>query len=228
MAIAFDKSDKDCSSCHSLTNEEAGKLLKISDAKVSESQIKGLWQITGIMNGRNVKGYLDYGKKNVVVISQIIPVDMIGKAPKPKVLDVTKIPLTGTILMGDAKAKHKIIVFDDVDCPYCRKLHKEIKKVLAKRNDIAFYIKLYPLPMHPEAYKKSQSILCEKSLEYLDLAFEGKAVPEPTCDTKAVDENIALAKKLGISGTPGIIMPDGRLISGYIPAEKIYELIDGK
>jgi len=35
-----------------------------------------------------------------------------------------------------------------------------MKKVVSERKDIAFYIILYPLPMHKEAYGKSKAIIC--------------------------------------------------------------------
>jgi thiol:disulfide interchange protein DsbC len=87
---------------------------------------------------------------------------------------------------------------------------------------------MYPLPMHKTAYDKAKTIICEKSLSLLEDAFEGKTIPPPQCKTSVVDENIALAKKLGISGAPAIVMPDGRLISGYRDAKTLIELIDKK
>jgi thiol:disulfide interchange protein DsbC len=103
-----------------------------------------------------------------------------------------------------------------------------MKQVVKERKDIAFYIKMYPLPMHKTAYDKAKTIICEKSLSLLEDAFEGKTIPPPQCKTSVVDENIALAKKLGISGAPAIVMPDGRLISGYRDAKTLIELIDKK
>jgi len=97
--------------------------------------------------------------------------------------------------------------------------------VIAERKDIAFYIKLYPLPMHKEAYAKAKAIVCEKSLALLEKAFEQKPLPKPKCETSAIDENIKLAAKLGISGTPALILPDGRLIPGYKDAKSIISLI---
>ena len=38
-----------------------------------------------------------------------------------------------------------------------------MKKVLEKRKDIAFFIKMFPLPMHKNAYDKSKAILCGKN-----------------------------------------------------------------
>ena len=80
--------------------------------------------------------------------------------------------------------------------------------------------------MHKEAYGKSKAILCENSLELLDAAFEGKPVPDAKCDSKELDSNIETAKKLGITGTPGIILPDGSLIPGYLESDALIAAID--
>ncbi len=104
-----------------------------------------------------------------------------------------------------------------------------MKKIVEKRKDIAFYIKLYPLTrIHPAAYEKSKTILCEKSLKLLEDAYEGRQLPKPKCEAKEIDENIKLASELGISGTPAIILSDGMVIMGYLTAEKLIELIDSK
>lgn len=103
-----------------------------------------------------------------------------------------------------------------------------MKKVISERKDIAFYIILYPLPMHKEAYGKSKAIMCEKSMELLEAAFEKKPLPAPSCETKIIDENIKLAEKLGISGTPAVIFPDGTLVPGFLEAEAIIKQIDKK
>ena len=97
-----------------------------------------------------------------------------------------------------------------------------MKKILEERKDIAFYIKLYPLTkIHPEAYEKSKAIVCEKSLALLEDAYQKKPVPKATCDTKVIDENIRLAGKLGISGLPLLILPDGKTIPGFVDAKTL-------
>jgi thiol:disulfide interchange protein DsbC len=101
-----------------------------------------------------------------------------------------------------------------------------MKKVLEKRDDIAFLVMLYPLPMHKDAYKKSKTVICEKSLSLLDDAFDQKPLPEPSCETTAVDDIIALAKKLGITGTPAMILSNGNLVPGYKDADSLISLID--
>ncbi|MCL4537133.1 MAG: thioredoxin fold domain-containing protein [Nitrospirae bacterium] len=103
-----------------------------------------------------------------------------------------------------------------------------MKKVLEKRKDIVFYIKLFPLKMHKDAYWKSKSIVCNKSLNMLEDNFENKPIPKTDCDTKEIDNNIKLAESLGITGTPTMIMPDGKIYSGAMPADKLIEMINRK
>jgi thiol:disulfide interchange protein DsbC len=103
-----------------------------------------------------------------------------------------------------------------------------MKKVIEKRKDIAFYLKLFPLPMHKDSARKSKAIMCENSLAMLDDAFAGKPIPDPKCDTKVIDENLKLGEKLGINGTPNLIFPDNTLVPGAIDANKIIESVDKK
>jgi thiol:disulfide interchange protein DsbC len=103
-----------------------------------------------------------------------------------------------------------------------------MKKIIEKRKDIAFYVKLYPLSFHKDAYWKAKSILCGRSLKLLEDCFEGKKIEKSECDTAEVDDTIKLAESLGIRGTPAIILPDGRLRIGALPENELIDLIDGK
>jgi thiol:disulfide interchange protein DsbC len=62
----------------------------------------------------------------------------------------------------------------------------------------------------------------------LDDAFARKPIPDPKCDTKVIDDNINLAQKLDINGTPNLIFPDGTLVPGAIDADKIIQTVDKK
>jgi thiol:disulfide interchange protein DsbC len=101
-----------------------------------------------------------------------------------------------------------------------------MKKVIEKRKDIAFFIVMYPLPMHKGSYEKAKAIVCEKSLSLLNDAFEGKPLPAPKCETTAIDDNIKLAETLGIRGTPAIILQNGAIVPGYKEADALISLID--
>jgi thiol:disulfide interchange protein DsbC len=100
-----------------------------------------------------------------------------------------------------------------------------MKQIIAERKDVAFYIKLYPLKMHPGAYEKSKAIVCGKSLSLLELAYDKKPLPKATCETTVIDDNIKLAERLGINSLPSMILPDGRVIPGYRDAEALKALI---
>lgn len=221
----------DCVGCHSLDKAEAAKILKTDKfgAKVTDiksAPVKGLWEVEITRGGKTFDVYVDFGKKYLMQNVSFVSLDSIGKRPPLKKVSLKDIPLDNAIVVGNPKAKHKIIVFDDPDCPYCAKLHKEIKKIVSERSDVAFYIKLFPLPIHPDSYNKSKAIVCAHSAKMLEDAFAGKKLPEPTCETDEIDNNLLLGEKLGIHGTPGIIFPDGRLLPGFVPAEVLLELID--
>ena len=93
---------------------------------------------------------------------------------------------------------------------------------------MAFYLVMFPLKIHPGAYNKAKAIVCEKSLALLENSFAKKQLPEPKCRTTVVDENLKVAEKLGIRSAPTLVMPDGRVLSGYMDANALKELIDRK
>lgn len=226
----------DCRSCHELQKKEAEAIVKklnpvLTVLDVKQAPVKSLWQIE-VDAGEGKRGpiFLDYSKKNLLIVQQIIPVESVGKPAQQRKITFSKLPLKEALVMGSKTAKKKIAVFTDPDCPYCRKLHEEMKKVLASRKDVAFYVFLRPLPMHKDAFKKSETILCEKSLTILDEAMAGKPVSDPSCSTaKAqVEKNIALAETFEFRGTPTMVREDGLVNPGYLPADQLTSWIDGK
>jgi thiol:disulfide interchange protein DsbC len=100
-----------------------------------------------------------------------------------------------------------------------------MKKVIEKRKDIVFFIKMFPLPIHKGSYDEAKAIVCEKSLALLDDAFAKKPLPAPKCDTKAVDDNLMLGEKLGIRGTPAIVLSNGIVLPGYKDADSLIAVI---
>jgi thiol:disulfide interchange protein DsbC len=88
---------------------------------------------------------------------------------------------------------------------------------------VAIYVMLFPLPMHPGAYDKCRTVLETRSLELMDKAFDGQDLPKPTKDSSkaAIDEIIKFANANGISGTPTMVMPDGKIEVGMRDAETL-------
>jgi thiol:disulfide interchange protein DsbC len=225
----------DCKQCHALENKDAERILKQVEpsgviTEVKLSPVGGLWQVDADVNGQRGIFYIDFGKKNILLGQdiRIVPIKGVGNPAPEKKVDFSKLPMKDAIILGPKQARKKVAVFTDPDCPYCRKFHQEMKQLLAKRKDVAFYIFLRPLAMHKDAYKKVQAILCEKSLKLLDDAFTGKPLPEPACSKEPVDKNIALADSLGFSSTPTIVRDDGTVMTGYLPADRLSAWIDKK
>jgi len=241
-ARAFDRSgcEMDCQKCHTLTNQEMKEILrdlKAPDAeilKVQASPIRGLWEVTISNKGKPALFYVDFSK-NFIVSGSIIEVktgknktmERVTKLQEDRRVDFSKIPLNRALVMGDAASSKKVAVFTDPDCPFCEKLHKEMQKILQEKKDIAFYILLYPLASHKDAYWKSKSIVCSRSLKMLEEAYAHIGIPKLECDSKDLDSAIKIAEALGITGTPTLVLPDGRIHTGMMPAKQLIEFING-
>jgi len=235
-AAAFRKEARapgDCTECHKLTKEEAGKILgKVVDNVVGVVQgpFPGVWEVDVARDGRIYPLYLDYSLKYLFSGQFIRLSDMANltglRSTDLNRVDVSTIPLKNAIVVGNRSAKKKIVVLTDPTCPYCVKLHAEIKKAAGKDADTAFYVMPYPRnPKDKATYQKCLAVVCGKSEKLLDDAYAGMEVPAPTCKSTAVDETMKLADRLKIQGTPTMILPDGRMISGYMEAEALLALI---
>ncbi len=241
QAWAFGGCEEDCAKCHSLSTEEAQKILNKLGAleakalEVKMSPVKGLWEVVVDDKGQNGIMYVGFSK-NHVIAGPIIEVEaglnktqesfeQLNQQPA-RYVDASKIPLEPALVLGEKDARYKVAVFTDPDCPYCAKAHEEMKKVVAERKDIAFFLKFMPLSFHPDAFWKSQSILCKGSLQWLEDNFAKKEIPKPDCDNKPeVEANIRIARELDITGTPTLVLPDGLVVRGVKDAKTLIELV---
>ena len=242
FAMAKEGCGGECTSCHTLTEKDATEILKKTGSTVisiKQSPARGLFELLVEREGQKGIILMDYGKKHliqgmVVDIEKLQPVfahQQNIQPPKQRTsLDVSTIPTANAVIMGNPKGSKKLYVFDDPDCPYCRSGHAELKKLAKIAPDLAIYIMLFPLPMHPGAYDKSRIIVETKSLDLLNKAFEGKDVPKPKKESsrKAIDEIIKFANDNGISGTPTLVMPDGKIEVGIPDAESMKKMLEGK
>lgn len=225
----------ECASCHSITVQEAGTLLKgigvVKDVK--PAPVRGLYEVTFEQQGNKGVAYLDYGKKYIIAgqafdIASRQPVGAnVPAAKQQERLDPATLSTSDALVMGNPKGKKKLFVFTDPECPYCAKMHGELKKLVESEPDLAIYVKLFPLRMHPKAYDKARVIVAEKSLELLENSFAGKALPaaKEATPKKPVDDTIRFAAAAGISATPTLVLPDGRIIPGYRDAAAMRQLL---
>lgn len=149
-------------------------------------------------------------------------------ANKPMTVDLTKLKPEGSLLLGKKGSKKTIVVFTDPQCPWCKKLHEEMKKAVETDSTVAFSIRMLPLAIHQGAYDLCKSVVCAGTMAALEDAFAGKKLPPTSCDGKSLEETIAFVRANGISSTPTLVMPDGKIVPGFRKAEELLELLSKK
>lgn len=185
---------------------------------IKPSPIPGL---TEVVMGENV-AYVDASGRYFLfghVYDMQEGVDLTARTqPSPAAprIDFAALPLADAIVNVQGSGKRKLAVFSDPDCPYCQRL----AQALAKVEDVTIYTFLMPLDeLHPEARKRSAAVWCAKdrSAAWLDLIERGISPKGgktgKDCDTP-MDRNLALASKLGVTGTPAMFSEDGRRMAG--------------
>ncbi|HEY9200361.1 MAG TPA: DsbC family protein [Gammaproteobacteria bacterium] len=121
------------------------------------------------------------------------------------------------------EVKHTITVFTDIYCPYCVRLHNEVEQYLSNGVKVRYIFVPFKGPKSVEA---SVSVWCAKDQnEALSLAKAGEDIEQRSCNNP-VKKHQALAAALGIRGTPAIMLENGQLMPGYVPAAKLIEQLN--
>lgn len=242
VLAATDHGVSTSASCYKPTEKEATELIKKTGGTVTsvkQSPVKGLIELQVEKNGQKGIIYMDCSRKYLMQgmvfdREKLEPVTAhkldLPQPKQPTFIDVNLIPTKGLVVMGNPNGSKKLYVFTDPDCPYCRRAHEELKKLANIAPDVVINIVLFPLPMHPGAYDKARAVVEIRSQEILDKAFEGKDVPKPEQENskKIIDENIKFANANGISGTPTVILPDGKVELGVRDGETLKKELEGK
>jgi len=132
------------------------------------------------------------------------------------------VPVSKMIVFSPKEKKRHITVFTDLDCGYCRKLHKEVSEL----NDAGIEVRYLAFPragIGSDSHKKFVSVWCNDDQQVaLTAAKLGQSVASATCDNP-IEENYNLGLQVGVRGTPTIIFDDGTVTPGYIPAARLIE-----
>lgn len=136
------------------------------------------------------------------------------------------LPLDFAIKTVRGNGKRKVAVFSDPDCPYCKRLEKDIANV----TDVTIYTFLYPIPsLHPDATRKSKAIWCAPNRQkaWDDYMLRGVLAADKSCDTP-IDEIQAVGQKYKMNGTPTLVFADGRVVPGAISTSDMETYLNGK
>ena len=134
------------------------------------------------------------------------------------------LPLNNALKTVKGNGARKLVVFSDVDCPYCRKFEAELAKV----DNITVYTFLYPIEgLHPKAVQTSKQIWCapDRNKAWDEYITRGTVPSNDGKCANPVDATIALGGKLKVGGTPTLVFANGVRVPGMVPAVQLERLL---
>nr|MBV6631369.1 DsbC family protein [Oceanococcus sp. HetDA_MAG_MS8] len=120
--------------------------------------------------------------------------------------------------------KYVITVFTDIDCGYCRKLHREMAEYNKRGITVryAFYPRSGP---NTPSFQKAEAVWCaDDQNEAMTTAKMGGEVSGDNCENPVMAQYEA-GQAVGVRGTPAVILPDGSMQPGYLPAERLLSVL---
>ncbi len=125
--------------------------------------------------------------------------------------------------------KSVVTVFTDVDCGYCRKLHREVPRL----NELGITVQYLAYPRagiytdqkrskFTGSYKKLKSVWCDadRPAAMSKAKATGFIKENLNCDAP-IEAQLLLGEKFGVRGTPALVLQGGQLIPGYMPANEL-------
>ena len=132
----------------------------------------------------------------------------------PERVDFAQLPFADAITTVRGNGQRKLAVFSDPGCGYCRQLEPE----LAGLDDVTVYTFLVPF----QGSAKPIAIWCAadrvQAWQRYMLQGDGSLLGLSPCE-HPLERNLALARKLGVQGTPTLIWADGSRTDGYVGRE---------
>lgn len=225
VAAAASVSD---STAATITKNLKANLPDLAIDKIESTPLPGIYEID---SGRKVF-YVD-ATGNYALIGNLL--DLTSKTSLTEQrsnqlnqIDWRKLPTDLAITRVKGNGTNKIAIFTDPDCPFCKRLEAE---TTSKLKDVTIYYYLFPLAIHPNAASDSKKILCAENPESAMIAFmaHGQSLGKNnTCDN---GKKLAQMQDVGtnlvqVTGTPTIILPNGKIVSGLVPADALSRMID--
>lgn len=223
-------------SIHVLAEDRAGKLVEnlkslrpdIPIENVASTPIPGIYalELAGgtVFYGTEDGRYLFAGDLYELREDDLVNLAEAGRTEKRKRL-MADVPVKDMIVFSpDGPTRAAINVFTDVDCGYCQKLHQEVPQL----NDMGIEVRYLAYPragVGSRSYQKIVSAWCaadpNKALTRLKAR---QPIPDATCPNP-VAEQFQLGREMGVNGTPAIVLEDGSMLPGYMPAQELAEAI---
>ena len=197
-------------------NERIPQLTKIDEVRTTPMQ--GLYEVrvgTDVFYTDAQGNYLIQGELIDTQARRNLTEDRIKALTAVKFSDL---PLNDAIKVIQGKGERQIAVFADPNCGYCKRFERDMQSV----DNVTMHVFLIPI-LSPDSVEKSRNIWCAKdqAKAWQDYMLKGEKSTSATCDTKALERNLAFAHKYKITGTPTIIFTDNTRVPGAISAKDV-------
>jgi thiol:disulfide interchange protein DsbC len=136
---------------------------------------------------------------------------------------LSAVPESSMVVFAPAAPKYTVTVFTDVDCQYCRALHKQIAEYnrLGVKVRYMFYPRTGP---NTASWAKAEQVWCSADRRAaLTAAKLGQPLKAAVCKPNPVADEYALGQAIGLTGTPGIVTESGELLPGYSPPDELLQ-----
>ena len=128
------------------------------------------------------------------------------------------------IIFAPEKTEHTLTVFTDVDCGYCAKLHSQ----MAELNDYGIKVRYLAFPragIPSENYDRMVSVWCADDVqEAMTRAKLHRQVTTKKC-ANPVRDHFNMGQLVRVNGTPTLILEDGQIYPGYLPPDRLIQLL---
>lgn len=129
------------------------------------------------------------------------------------------------VFAAKGETRAYVNVFTDTTCGYCRKLHNEIAKI----NELGIEVRYMAYPregLDSKGYHQLVTAWCSKDRQgAMTQMKNGEAISQIACEGNPVAKHYQIGQELGVSGTPALILADGRLLPGYVPAVDLARML---
>ena len=131
------------------------------------------------------------------------------------------------VIFEPKEAKHTVTIFTDIDCGYCRKLHSQIDEY--NKQGIRIRYLFYPRAgVDSPSYRKAVAVWCaDDRNQAMTLSKAGKKVEQKECENPVAD-HYELGQRMGVTGTPALVLDDGEILPGYIPPDRLGSYLNYK
>ena len=197
-------------------NERIPQLTKIDEVRTTPMQ--GLYEVrvgTDVFYTDAQGNYLIQGELIDTQARRNLTEDRIKALTAVKFSDL---PLNDAIKVVHGKGERQIAVFADPNCGYCKRFERDMQSV----DNVTMHVFLIPI-LSPDSVEKSRNIWCaqDQAKAWQDYMLKGEKSTSATCDTKALERNLAYAHKYKITGTPTIVFTDNTRVPGAISAKDV-------